>query len=102
MLMEAVRKSIGVRVRERKEVYEGEVTQIQPMEVENPIAAYGGKAISRVMLSLKTDKGTRTLRLDPSIYDDLMKQRVSVGDVIYIEATSGAVKRMGRCDLYAT
>jgi DNA helicase TIP49 (TBP-interacting protein) len=27
---------------------------------------------------------------------------VTVGDVIYIEANSGAVKRVGRCDLYAT
>jgi hypothetical protein len=27
---------------------------------------------------------------------------VAVGDVIYIEASSGAVKRVGRCDLYAT
>jgi RuvB-like protein 1 len=28
--------------------------------------------------------------------------QVSVGDVIYIEANSGAVKRVGRCDAYAT
>ena len=54
-----------------------------------------------MQLTLKTDKGQRTLRLDPSIYDDLTKQKVSVGDVIHIEANSGAVKRMGRCDLYA-
>jgi len=27
---------------------------------------------------------------------------VNVGDVIYIEANSGAVKRVGRCDAYAT
>lgn len=25
-----------------------------------------------------------------------------MGDVIYIEASSGAVKRVGRCDAYAT
>lgn len=28
--------------------------------------------------------------------------QVSVGDVIYIEANSGAVKRVGRCDAFAT
>ena len=28
--------------------------------------------------------------------------RIQVGDVIYIEANSGAVKRVGRCDAYAT
>ena len=27
---------------------------------------------------------------------------VQAGDVIYIEANSGAVKRIGRCDAYAT
>ena len=27
---------------------------------------------------------------------------MNVGDVIYIEANSGAVKRVGRCDAYAT
>ena len=32
----------------------------------------------------------------------LQKERVHVGDVIYIEANSGAVKRVGRCDAYAT
>jgi DNA helicase TIP49 (TBP-interacting protein) len=28
--------------------------------------------------------------------------QVAVGDVIYIEANSGAVKRVGRCDSFAT
>lgn len=31
-------------------------------------------------------------QLDPSIYESLQKERVEVGDVIYIEANSGAVK----------
>lgn len=32
------------------------------------------------------------MQLDPSIYESLQKERVEVGDVIYIEANSGAVK----------
>uniref|UniRef100_A0A2K6FJU5 RuvB-like helicase n=1 Tax=Propithecus coquereli TaxID=379532 RepID=A0A2K6FJU5_PROCO len=40
--------------------------------------------------------------LDPSIFESLQKERVEAGDVIYIEANSGAVKRQGRCDTYAT
>ena len=28
--------------------------------------------------------------------------QVAMGDVIYIEANSGAVKRVGRCDAFAT
>jgi RuvB-like protein 1 len=44
------------------------------------------------VIGLKTTKGSKQLKLDPSIYDSLMKQKVEVGDVIYIEANSGAVK----------
>lgn len=40
--------------------------------------------------------------MDPSIYESLQKEKVDVGDVIYIEANSGAVKRQGRSDTFAT
>jgi RuvB-like protein 1 (pontin 52) len=50
---------------------------------------------------LKTTKGSKQLRLDPSIYDALQKENVTVGDVIYIESNTGAVKRVGRSDVYA-
>merc|ERR1719473_1643496 len=46
--------------------------------------------------------GTKQLKLDPSIYEALQKEKVTPGDVIYIEANSGAVKRVGRSDAYAT
>merc|ERR1719253_2181623 len=32
----------------------------------------------------------------------MQKEKVNIGDVIYIEANSGAVKRVGRCDAFAT
>lgn len=82
---------LGVRIKERKEVFEGEVADISPVEIDNPIGGYG-KAVSHVLLTLKTTKGSKELKLDPSIYDSLVKQKVAVGDVIYIEAGSGAVK----------
>lgn len=41
------------------------------------------------------------MRLDPSVYENIQKEKVAVGDVIYIEATSGGVKRVGRSDAYA-
>jgi len=101
VLMENFRRSIGLRIKENKEVYEGEVTELTPEEVENPLGGYG-KTVSHVVVGLKTTKGTKQLRLDPSIYDALQKESVSIGDVIYIEANSGAVKRVGRSDVYAT
>lgn len=83
--------STGLRVKETKEVYEGEVTELTPAETENPLSGYG-KTISHVVVALKTVKGTKQLRLDPSIYESIQKERVTIGDVIYIEANTGAVK----------
>jgi len=51
-----------------------------------------GKTISHVVIGLKTAKGMKQLKLDPTIYEGLQKEKVEVGDVIYIEANSGAVK----------
>lgn len=102
--------SAGLRVKEVKEVYEGEVTEMTPQETDNPLGgklcAFGlstasfnrllllgyGKTLSHVIIGLKTSKGTKQLKLDPSIHDTLMKQKIEVGDVIYIESNSGAVK----------
>ena len=92
---------IGLRVRETKEVYEGEVIELTPEEAENPLGGYG-KTISHLVITLKSYRGTKKLRLDPSIYEAVQKERVAVGDVIYVEANTGAVKRVGRSDAYAT
>ncbi|KAE9600467.1 putative DNA helicase [Lupinus albus] len=101
VLMENFRRAIGLRIKENKEVYEGEVTELTPEETESVTGGYG-KSISHVIIGLKTVKGTKQLKLDPTIYDALIKEKVATGDVIYIEANSGAVKRVGRSDAYAT
>ncbi|WEW60828.1 RuvB ATP-dependent DNA helicase pontin [Emydomyces testavorans] len=100
-LMENFRRAIGLRVRETKEVYEGEVTELTPEEAENPLGGYG-RTISHLIIGLKSARGTKKLRLDPSIYEAIQKEKVAVGDVIYIEANTGACKRVGRSDAYAT
>ncbi|XP_065657638.1 ruvB-like 1 [Hydra vulgaris] len=101
VLMENFRRAIGLRIKETKEVYEGEVTELTPFETENPLGGYG-KTISHIIIGLKTAKGTKQLKLDPSIYESLQKEKVETGDVIYIEANSGSVKRLGRSDAFAT
>jgi len=99
VLMENFRRAIGLRIKEIKEVYEGVVKEITPEEIEDPLGGYG-KAISHVIVSLRSVKGTRQFKLDPMVYDSIQKERITVGDVIYIEANTGAVKRVGRSDEY--
>eukprot|EP00753_Platysulcus_tardus_P019627 PLAT7373.1.p2 GENE.PLAT7373.1~~PLAT7373.1.p2 ORF type:complete len:456 (-),score=248.77 PLAT7373.1:117-1484(-) len=100
ILVENFRRAIGLRIKENKVVYEGEVTELTPVETESPLGGYG-KSVSHVVIGLRTTKGSRQLKLDPSIYESLQKEKVVIGDVIYIEAGSGSVKRVGRSDLYA-
>ncbi|KAG1674724.1 hypothetical protein FOA52_013559 [Chlamydomonas sp. UWO 241] len=107
VLMENFRRAIGLRIKENKEVYEGEVTELTPEYTEAAGGGAGagagyGKVVSHVIIGLKSVKGSKQLKLDPTIYDALTKEKVQPGDVIYIEANSGAVKRVGRCDAYAT
>ncbi|KZV73627.1 RuvB-like helicase 1 [Peniophora sp. CONT] len=101
VLAEAFRRAIGLRIKETKEVYEGEVTELTPSESENPLSGYG-KTVSHVIVGLKTARGTKQLRLDPSVYEAILKEKIVVGDVVYIEANTGAVKRVGRSDAYAS
>merc|ERR1712010_230804 len=101
ILMENCRRAIGIRIKETKEVYEGEVTELIPEERPDPNGGIAKKVVS-VMIGLKTTKGQKTLKLAPTIYENLQKEKAQVGDVIYIEANSGVSKRVGRSDQYAT
>ena len=84
VLAEHFRRAIGLRVKETKEVYEGEVTEITP-EAGVGVAAGGvgraasyGPSVSRVVLGLKTARGSKQLRLDPAMHDALLKEKVAV------------------------
>ncbi|KAI8870503.1 TIP49-domain-containing protein [Ramicandelaber brevisporus] len=101
VLMQAMRRTIALKTKEIIEVYEGEVTELRPEEAEDQLGGYG-KKLSCVFVGLKATKGTKELRLDPVIYEAMLKEGVRVGDVIHIDASSGAVKRYGRSDTYAT
>jgi len=52
------------------------VTELSPEETESITGGYG-KSISHVIIGLKTVKGTKQLKLDPTIYDALIKEKVS-------------------------
>ena len=60
--MENFRRAIGLRIKEVKEVYEGEVTELTPSEVESAVGGYG-RTIEHVIIGLKTTKGTKQLKL---------------------------------------
>ena len=101
ILYENFRRAIGLRIKEIKEVWEGEVVELKPEEIEDPSGGFD-KIVSSVIIVLKSSKGSKQLKLDPSIYENIKKEKISVGDIIYIEANSGNVKRVGRSDSFAS
>lgn len=73
------------------------MTELTVDEADAPHGGYG-RTIAAVLVTLRSARGTKTLKLDASAYEQLQKERVAVGDVIYIEAQSGTVRRVGRSD----
>jgi hypothetical protein len=47
--------------------------------LSRPQAGGYGKVVSQVLIGLRTVKGTKALKLDPTIYDSLQKEKVAVG-----------------------
>lgn len=81
--MENFRRAIGLKIKETKEVWEGEITELRTEERDDPTGT-NAKVVSSVVISLKTSKGTKQLKLDPSMYENLNREKCTVGDVIYI------------------
>lgn len=69
-----------MRIKETKEVYEGEVTELTPCETENPMGGYG-KTISHVIIGLKTAKGTKQLKVRVVGSPDFLKIVISASSV---------------------
>lgn len=70
-LTQAIRKSIGVRIKEETEIIEGEVVEIQ---VDRPATGVGAKVGK---LTLKTTEMETIYDLGNKMIDSLMKEKVS-------------------------
>ncbi|MES1905103.1 MAG: RuvB-like protein 1 [Paramarteilia canceri] len=100
ILHENFRRAIGIRIREMKEIFEGELVELEV--VEGPKVNGQNAPISHVMVVLKTLKQTKKLKLDPAIFENIKNEKISIGDIIFIDANSGKVQREGRSDQYSS
>ncbi|GLT28607.1 hypothetical protein SLA2020_035270 [Shorea laevis] len=90
-LMQAFRKSIGVRIKEETEVIEGEVVEIH---IDRP--AVTGAASKTGKLTLKTTDMETIYDLGAKMIEALGKEKVQSGDVIAIDKASGKITKLGR------
>ncbi len=95
VLMQAMRKTIGVRIREFRRVYEGMVAKLEIKFDKHPYNPWqqipaGGK------ITLKTKAEEKTFSIDSTLVQELLSKGVSEGDVVWIDEESGRIQKVGR------
>lgn len=96
-LTQAIRKAIGVRIREMRKIYEGEVTELRIDKRPHPYNPYVQIPVSAIV-KLETKDDSRRLSLDQSYAMQLVQQGVEEGDVIAIDVDGGRLVRLGKSE----
>ena len=94
VLIEAMRKCIGVEIHEMRKVYEGEVVGIDIRTAPHPYNPYQ-KIPESVRITLKTTKQEKTIEAGASIAQQIIQQGITEGYVIQIDAETGRVANLG-------
>jgi len=95
ILMRAIRRAIGVRVRDYREVIEGEVKNIEYKMVQHPYNPYQ-QIPESVTITLSTDTETRDFRGGTEIAIAFLQQNIREGDIVMIDKETGRVTKLGR------
>ena len=96
-LIQTIRKAIGVRIKERREVLEGEVVGLDYNMVPNPYNPTQ-KIPESATLTLATKDEKRTFTISGRLAMSFLYQGIEVGDVIAIDKETGRVSRLGKSE----
>ncbi|MEM2987208.1 MAG: RuvB-like helicase [Nitrososphaerota archaeon] len=97
VLTQALRKAIGVRLHEKRRVYEGEITGLDIKTRKHPYNPYQ-EVPDSVTITLTTLDESKTFRAGSTIANYILQQGITVGDVVQIDAESGRVIKIGRSE----
>lgn len=92
-LTQAFRKAIGVRIKEESEMIEGEVVEI---EIDRPVGALAKSQSKTGKLTMKTTDMETVYDLGTKMIEAISKAKISAGDVINIDKSTGRVTKLGR------
>ncbi len=93
-LTQTLRKAIGVRIRELRKVYEGEVVELNIERKPHPYNPYFQIPVAATV-KLETKDESKRLSVDQNFAMQLMQQGVNEGDVIQIDVDGGRLIRLG-------
>ena len=95
VLTQAIRKSIGVRVRQKRLVYEGVVKELKVKVARSRLNPYV-QVPREVEIKLATKDEDRTLTAGDTIAEQIARMGIRKGDVIWIDAETGNVVKVGK------
>jgi len=90
-LRQAMRKAMGLWIKEEIQVIEGEIVEI---EIDRPGA--DGKGTKTGKMTLRTTDMETLYDLGPKMILQLQKKNITAGDVVTIEKVSGILTKLGR------
>lgn len=96
-LIQAMRKAIGVRIRETRTVLEGEVVGLDYNMVPNPYNPTQ-KVPESATLTLATKDEKRTFSVGGRLALQFISQGIEVGDVIVIDKETGRIGKLGKSE----
>lgn len=94
-LKQAMRRAIGLRITEEREVYEGEVISLDIEKAQHPFNPYVQVAMG-ALVTLATKREEKTIEVGDRIANQFLRLNVREGDVIEIDAETGRVWKLGR------
>jgi TBP-interacting protein len=94
-LTQALRRAIGVRIREMRRIYEGKVEELSLRQESHPYNPYVKVPVGGT-LKLSTRDSSQRLSMDQSFAISLLRQGVETGDVIQIDIDGGRVVKLGK------
>lgn len=95
VLTQAIRKSIGIRVRQKRLVYEGVVKELRVKIARSRLNPYY-QVPAGAEITLKTKNDELKLTVGDSVAEQLVRLGVRKGDVIWIDAETGNVVKEGK------
>ncbi|BCU66949.1 TATA box-binding protein [Sulfolobales archaeon HS-7] len=95
ILTQAIRKSIGVRLKQKRMVYEGVVDEVKVKVARSRMNPYA-QMPREAEIVLKTKDDQSRLTAGEGVAEQIVRLGIRKGDVIWIDADTGNVFRIGR------
>jgi len=95
VILQAMRKAIGVRITDVRRVYEGEVTGLDYHMVPHPYNPMQ-KIPESATITFETEDDKRSFTVSSQVAVQLQQQGITLGDVIMIDKESARISKLGR------